>query len=53
MNDLLTVGKAAKELGKARMTLYRWIRAGRIISIELGGVLFIPASEIRRMKARG
>ena len=50
MNDLMTVGRAAKKIGKTRMTIYRWIKSGRIISISLGGVVFVPGSEIERLK---
>lgn len=48
--DLLTVSKAAKELGQHRTTIYRWIEARKIIAVNLGGVLFIPKSEIERLK---
>ncbi len=49
-DDLLTVPKAAKQLGRPKMTLYRWIKVSKIIYVELGGVLFIPKSEIERLK---
>jgi len=32
------------------MTLYRWLDAGKIVGIKLGGVLFIPESEVERLK---
>ena len=41
-DDLLTVPEAAKQLGRPKMTLYRWIKTNKIVNIELGGVLFIP-----------
>jgi len=31
------------------MTLYRWIHAGKIISIEFGAILFIPKKEVERI----
>lgn len=49
-DDIITVPGAAKQLGKPKMTLYRWIDAGKIVSIKLGGILFIPVSEIERIK---
>ena len=49
-DDLLTVSKAAKQLGRGKMTLYQWIKAGKIIYVELGGVLFIPKSVVERLK---
>ncbi len=49
-SDLVSVQDAAKELGRPRLTVYRWIDAGKIISIKLGGILFIPTSEVERLK---
>jgi len=50
LNDLMPVGSAAKALGMSRMTIYRWLGGGKIIGIKLGGILFIPRSEIERIK---
>ena len=50
--DLMTVPRAAKALGLSKMTLYRWIDAGKIISISLGGFLFIPTREVERLKGK-
>ena len=49
-DDIVTVPEAAKQLGKPKMTLYRWIEAGKIVSIKLGGILFIPVTEVERIK---
>ena len=49
-DDLVTVPAAGKALGHPKVTIYRWIDAGKIISIKLGGILFIPKSEIERIK---
>lgn len=48
--DLVTVLQAAKELGLHHTTIYRRIEAGKIASLRLGGILFIPKSEIERLK---
>lgn len=48
-DDLITVPKAAKALGRPKMTLYCWIDAGKLVSIKLGGILFIPKSEVERL----
>ena len=48
--DLVSVQDAAKELGRPRVTIYRWVDAGKIIGIKLGGILFIPVSEVERIK---
>lgn len=49
-SDLLSVAQAACELGRPRSTIYRWADAGKIIGIKLGGVLFIPKSEVERLR---
>ena len=46
----LTVPEAAKVLGKPKMTLYRWIGADKLIAITFGGILFVPKSEVDRLK---
>ncbi|MBA7666789.1 hypothetical protein ES703_74871 [subsurface metagenome] len=49
-DDFMTVPKAAKQLGKPRVTLYRWIEANKLIAVTFGGILFIPVSEIERLQ---
>lgn len=49
-DDLMSVQDAAKALNRHRFQIYRWIDAGKIVSIKLGGILFIPVSEVERMK---
>jgi len=49
-DDFVTVPEAAKQLEKPKMTLYRWIRANKLIAVTFGGILFIPESEIERLK---
>ncbi|MBA7538273.1 hypothetical protein ES705_30548 [subsurface metagenome] len=48
--DLVSVADAARELGRPRVTIYRWIEASKIVGIKLGAVLYIPKSEIERLK---
>lgn len=48
--DIVTVPEAAKRLGKPKMTVYRWIDAGKVVCFKLGGILFIPISEVERLK---
>lgn len=43
---LRSVGKAAKELSVARQTIYYRVKTGKLLGIRLGGILFIPESEI-------
>jgi len=50
--ELYTVPEAEKKLGKTHVTLYRWIAADKLIAVRLGGILFIPRSEIDRIKRK-
>lgn len=49
-DEFVTVPEAAKQLGKPKMTLYRWIEANKLIAITFGGILFVPVSEVQRLK---
>lgn len=49
-DDLASVAQVAKELGKTRLTIYRWVERGKIISIKLGGIIYIPKTEIGRLR---
>jgi len=49
-NDLMSVQDAAKELGCHRYQVYRWIDHGKMLSIRLGGILFVPTSEVEKLK---
>lgn len=49
-DDLVTVPETAKQLGRPKMTLYRWVRANKILWCQLGGILFIPKTEVERLK---
>ena len=48
--DLLSIQQTAKKLNMPRTTLYRWGERGKILTIRLGGILFVPKSEIERIK---
>lgn len=50
--DLLSVGKAAKELGISRVWAYQQIKDGELHALELGGILFVPRSEIERLRKK-
>ncbi len=49
-DDLISVPEAARQLGKHKMTIYRWIDAHKIAHIKLGHILFIPVSEVERLQ---
>ena len=48
--DFVTIPEMAKRMGKPKMTLYRWVKAGKLISVEFGGIKFIPVSELKRLE---
>ena len=50
--DILSVAEAARLLSKPRLTIYRWVKSGGIIGLKFGGTLYIPRSEVERIKAR-
>jgi len=49
-DDLVSVAQAALELGKPRVTIYRWVEDRKVVAIRLGGILFVPVSEVERLK---
>lgn len=49
-DDLRSMQQAAEELEIPRTTLYRWAERQKILTIRLGGILFVPISEIERLK---
>ena len=51
-DDFITVPETAKLLKKPKMTLYRWIKAGKVIAVNFGGILFIPKSEVIRLQGK-
>ncbi|KKM80163.1 hypothetical protein LCGC14_1342700 [marine sediment metagenome] len=48
-SDLMSVQQAAAQLGKPRVTVYRRVKAGKLLSIKLGGIIYIPKSEVERL----
>ena len=52
--DLVSVKEAAEALGIARVTVYKQISRGELLSCRLGGSLYVPRSEVERiLKERG
>ena len=48
--DFLTARQAARQIGVHFTTIYRWTDAKAIESINFGGILFIPVSEVERLR---
>ena len=53
MPDLYDTNEAAQVLGIGYATLYRWIKAGRLIPARVGNRTLIPKSEIWRFQKSG
>lgn len=49
--DVYSTAEAASLLGIHYATLYRWIRAGKIIPTRIGDRTLIPKSEVERLSA--
>lgn len=49
-DDLMTVQDAARLLKRPRLAVYRMIDRKDIAGIKLGGVMFVPTSELERMQ---
>lgn len=47
--DLYSVSRVAGMLSRPRVTIYRWVKTGKVFSIKLGGVIFIPVTEVERL----
>jgi len=48
--DVLSVNAAAREIGVRNVTLYRWTQAGKASYVMFGGIMFIPVTEVERLK---
>lgn len=50
MPDLYDATEAAQLLGIGYATIYRWIKAGKLIPVRVDRRTLIPKSEIERLK---
>jgi phage antirepressor YoqD-like protein len=48
-STLKTFRETAKALDKTYPTLYRWIKAGQLMTVNIGGRTFVPQAEIDRI----
>jgi excisionase family DNA binding protein len=44
-----TTGQAAKRLGVNRLTIQRWVKAGKLSGERVGNVTLIPIVEVERL----
>ena len=49
--DAYVPEEAAELLGKGIATIWRWIRAKKILAVRIGGRTLIPETEIQRLQA--
>ena len=49
-DEVCETAEAARLIGIGYATLYRWIKAGKLIPIRIAGRTLIPKSEIDRLK---
>jgi len=52
-DELLSPTEATEALNIGIATLYRWMKAGKIIPLHLGNRTLIPKSEIERLRQEG
>jgi excisionase family DNA binding protein len=45
MKDYMTVAKAAQLKGCSRLTMYNWVKAGKLTVVEISGRKFIVKDE--------
>jgi len=50
MPDLYDTNEAARMIGIGYVTVYRWIKAGKLIPVRVDKRTLIPKSEIERLK---
>ena len=50
LTDILSLNETWKSLNIGRMTLWRWIRDGKITCVKVGGRNMILKSEVERVK---
>lgn len=46
----LPLSEAARRLGVAANTLWGWSRAGRVLTVRVGGMRLFPVEEIERLR---
>lgn len=49
---MLSITKVAKIFGVSRMTVYRMIKDGRLIAVQLGKTLRVEEEEVERVRNR-
>ncbi len=50
LQDFVNQSSAARTLGISRMTIWQWLKDGKIRGVIVGGLRMIPQSEVERLK---
>ena len=50
LQDFVNQTKAAKILGVTRMTIWNWIKEGKLQVVIVAGLRMIPLSEVEKLK---
>jgi len=50
LHDFVNQTRAAEILGISRMTLWQWLKEGKIQAVIVSGLRMIPRSEVERIK---
>ncbi|KKL07750.1 hypothetical protein LCGC14_2582860 [marine sediment metagenome] len=50
LHDFVNQTRTAETLGVSRMTIWQWIKDGKIQAVIVGGLRMIPQSEVERLK---
>lgn len=50
LHDFVNQKRAAEILNISRMTIWQWIKDGKIQAVIVGGLRMIPQSEVERLK---
>ncbi|MFX0208360.1 MAG: helix-turn-helix domain-containing protein [Candidatus Hodarchaeota archaeon] len=52
LHDFINQTRAAEIIGVSRMTIWQWIKEGKIQPVIVGGLRMLPQSEVTRLKGR-
>lgn len=53
LSELLTLAEGAKILGVSRVSVWRYVKSGKLPSVEIGPHLFVRRADVDRLAAKG
>ena len=48
-DSIISIAEASKILGVSKMTIYRWVRSGKITSVCFGFITYLLREEVERI----